>query len=142
MPVAAIDTTVLLEYRRENGQKHDRAQEIVNSIDDGTLPTARVTDHVLLETLNWLHSRKRHDLAVDTFQRLNDSAGFEVVYAAQKDFTRATDLFTAYDVAFGDATIASYMEREGIEYLYTFDERDFGPFDWVTQLDTADNPFA
>ena len=97
--------------------------------------------YVALETLNWLQARKRHDLAVDTFERLNDSAGFEVVDAAQKDFTRAVDLFRTHDVAFGDATIAAYMERESIEYLYAFED-DFDRFDWITRLDTADNPFA
>ena len=141
MPVAAIDTTVLLEYRRENRARYDRAQDIVNRIDDGMLPTARVTNYVALETLNWLHGRKRHDLAVDTFDRLNDSAGFEVVDAAQKDFTRAVDLFRTRDVAFGDATIAAYMGRESIECLYSFDDH-FDRFDWVTRLDTADNPFT
>jgi predicted nucleic acid-binding protein len=141
MPVAAIDTTVLLEYRRENGTRHGPAQDIVSRIDDGTLPTARVINYVVLETLNWLHGRRRHDLAVDTFDRLNDSAGFELVDAAQKDFTRAVDLFRIHDVAFGDATIAAYMERESIEYLYSFDDH-FDRFGWVTRLDTAHNPFT
>jgi predicted nucleic acid-binding protein len=142
MPAVAIDTSVLLEFRRENGANYDSAQAIVNGIDEGTLPTARVTDYVTLETLNWLHGRKRHDLAVDTYDRLTNSAGFEIVHSAQKDFTRAVDLFRTHDVAFGDATIAAYMERTGIEYLYAFDREDFGTFDWVTRLDTADNPFA
>jgi hypothetical protein len=141
MAVAAIDTTVLLEFRRENGAQYDQAQAIVTGIDDGALPTARVTDYVALETLNWLHGRKRHDLAVDTYDRLNDSAGFEVVDSAQKDFTRAVELFRTHDVAFGNATIAAYMDRTGLEYLYSFDD-DFDRFDWVTRLDTADNPFA
>jgi predicted nucleic acid-binding protein len=142
MPAVAIDTSVLLEFRRENGANYDSAQAIVNGIDEGTLSTARVTDYVTLETLNWLHGRKRHDLAVDTYDRLTNSAGFEIVDSAQKDFTRAVDLFRTHDVAFGDATIAAYMERTGIEYLYAFDREDFGTFDWVTRLDTADNPFA
>ena len=135
MPAVAIDTSVLLEFRRENGANYDSAQAIVNGIDEGTLSTARVTDYVTLETLNWLHGRKRHDLAVDTYDRLTNSAGFEIVDSAQKDFR-------THDVAFGDATIAAYMERTGIEYLYAFDREDFGTFDWVTRLDTADNPFA
>ena len=32
------------------------------------------------------------------------------------------------------------MEREGIEYLYSFDD-DFDSLDAVTRLNTADNPF-
>jgi predicted nucleic acid-binding protein len=142
MPVVAVDTTVLLEYRRENGDNFAHAQAIVDGIDDGTLPTAHVTDYVTLETLNWLHGRKRHDLAIDTYDRLSESAGFEVVDSAQKDFVRAVELFRKYDVAFGDATIAAYMDRTGIEYLYTFDSEDFDRFDWVTRLDTAHDPFA
>ncbi len=142
MPAVAIDTSVLLEFRRENGANYDRAQEIVTGIDTGTLPTAHVTDYVILETLNWLHGRKRHDLAVDTHDRLTDSAGFEIVDSAQKDFTRAVELFRSRDVAFGDATLAAYMERTGLEYLYAFDRHDFDTFDWITRLDTADNPFA
>jgi hypothetical protein len=33
------------------------------------------------------------------------------------------------------------MQRTNTEYLYSFDD-DFGPFGWVTWLDTADNPFS
>jgi hypothetical protein len=142
MPSVAIDTTVLLEYRRENGANFGHAQAIVDGIDNGSLPTAHVTNYVALETLNWLHGRQRHDLAVDTYDRLSNSAGFELVDAAQKDFTRAVELFRTHDVAFGDATIAAYMERTGIEYLYSFDGEDFGTFEWVTRLDTPDDPFA
>jgi len=34
------------------------------------------------------------------------------------------------------------MERTGIEYLYAFDRDDFGVFDWVSRLNTADDAFA
>ena len=50
-------------------------------------------------------------------------------------------LFRRYgEISFVDSTIAAYMEREGIEYLYSFDD-DFDALDGVTRLDTADNPF-
>jgi len=142
MPVAAIDTTVLLEYRRENGANHERAQNIVDGVDSGTLPTTRVTDYVKLETLNWLHTRGRHDFGIDTYERLDRSTGFEIVHSAQKDFTKAISLFLDRDVTFGDATIAADMGRTDIEYLYTFDTEDFGGFDCVTPLVTADNSFS
>jgi len=51
------------------------------------------------------------------------------------------ELFETYDgLAFGDATIAAYMERTDVKYLYSFDD-DFDALDWVTRLETADNPF-
>lgn len=142
MAVAAIDTGVLIARVDSNDTHHETAGEIVRGIDHDDLPTGRVTNYVVLETLNWIHERQRHDKAVETYRRLVASAGFELVHSAQKDFSRAVDLFETYDgLAFGDATIVAYMQRTGIEYLYSFDD-DFDAVDDVTRLETADNPFA
>lgn len=143
MPAAQVDTGVLIGAADADDQHHAAASEIIRAIDRGDLPTGRVTNYVVLETLNWIHERNRHATAVDFYTRLTESAGFEIVQCAQKDYHRATDLFETHDTpAFDDATIAADMDRTGIEYLYTFDSEDFGPFDWVTGLDTVDNPFA
>lgn len=142
MAVAVIDADVLIDYKDTSTETdHERAEEIVYAIDSGELPTARVTNYVLLEALNWIHERQRHDIALDLLARLSDSAGFELVHSAQKDFHRAVELFETYDgLAFGDATIVAYLEREDIEYLYSFDE-NFDGVQSITRLDTADNPF-
>ena len=122
-------------------EHHDVAMRIVRGIDHGDLPTARVTDYVALETLNWIHSRKRHETAVETYERLNQSAGFEVLHAAQKDFAKAVNLFQTYaGLSFGDATIVAYMQREEIEHLYSFDD-DFDTIQGITRLETPENPF-
>jgi uncharacterized protein len=141
MAVTLVDTNVLIDFRDVRSERHDRAQEIVHGIDRGELPTGRVTNYVLLETLNWIHERQRHDLAFDTYRRLTESAGFEIHHAAQKDFRAAIELFETYEtLAFGDATILAYMQREGIEYLYSFDG-DFDVVDRITRLDTAIDPY-
>ena len=141
MAVAVVDTGVLIGMADADDEYHDTAMEIVHEMDHGDLPTGRVTNYIILETLNWIHDRKRHAKAVETYERLNQSAGFEVLHAAQKDFPSAVDLFQTYDgLSFGDATIAAYMQREGIEYLYSFDG-DFDTLDGITRLETADNPF-
>lgn len=142
MPVAIVDTSVLVAYRDDTDPDHETAQEIVGAIDHGALPRGRITNYVVLETLNWLHTRERHDLAVDTYHRLVASAGFEIVQTAQKDFTRAVELFETYEgPSFGDATIVAYMERTGLEYVYTLDPDDFDVYDWSTPLTTPTNPF-
>ena len=141
MAVAVVDTGVLIGMADADDEYHDTAMEIVHEMDHGDLPTGRVTNYIVLETLNWIHNRKRHEKAVETYERLNQSAGFEVLHAAQKDFASAVDLFRTYEgLSFGDATIAAYMQREGIEYLYSFDG-DFDTLDGITRLETADNPF-
>jgi len=142
MAVAVVDSNILIDYKdTSSDSRHERAENIIYAIDGGELPTARITNYVLLESLNWIHERQRHDIAVDLRTRLSDSAGFELVHSAQKDFHRAVELFETYDgLAFGDATIAAYMEREGIEYLYSFDD-DFDALGGITRLETPDNPF-
>ncbi|WP_353635026.1 PIN domain-containing protein [Halobacterium sp. NMX12-1] len=142
MAVAALDSNILIDYKDTSaGGRHERAENIIYAIDAGDLPTARVTNYVLLESLNWIHERQRHDIAVDLRHRLSKSAGFELVHAAQTDFHRAVELFETYDkLAFGDASIAAYLERSDIEYLYSFDD-DFDVLEDITRLDTAENPF-
>jgi len=142
MVVAVVDSNVLIDYKDTSSDiRHERAEDIVYAIDRRDLPTTRITDYVLLESLNWIHNRRRHDIAVDLKDRLTESAGFELIHCAQKDFTNAVELFDTYgNLSFGDATIAAYMRREDIKYLYSFDD-DFDSLDWITRLDTADNPF-
>ena len=141
MAVAVVDTSVFVGIADKDDRHHDVAMEIVRGMDHGNLPTARVTNYIVLEALNWIHNRKRHTKAVEVYERVNESAGFEVLHAAQKDFARAVELFNTYDgLAFGDATIVAYMQREGIEHLYSFDD-DFDTLNDITRLETPDNPF-
>lgn len=142
MAVAVVDTGVLIGRADASDQHHQAAKAIVRGIDHGDLPTGRITNYVVLETLNWIHARQHHRKAVETYSRLNDSAGFEVVQAAQKDFPRAVEFFETYDgLSFGDATIAAYMDRTGLEYLYSFDD-DFDTLDHITRLSGPEDPFA
>lgn len=141
MAATVVDTSVLLGLVDSDDPQHDTATRIVRGIDRGDLPTGRITNYVTLETLNWIHNRQHHQTAVETYDRLKKSAGFELLHAAQKDFARAIELFETYEpLAFGDATIVAYMEREDVEYLYSFD-RDFDGIDAVSRLDTPVNPF-
>jgi predicted nucleic acid-binding protein len=142
MAVAVVDTGILVGMADADDRNHSVAMEIVRGMDHGDLPTGRVTNYVVLETLNWIHSRQRHVTATETHERLKQSAGFEVVHAAQKDFPSASELFQTYDgLSFGDATIAAYMQREDIEYLYSFDD-DFDAVDHITRLESPENPFS
>ena len=97
MAVTVVDTGVLIGLADVDDDHHDTAVEIVRGMDHGELPTGQITNYVVLETLNWIHSRKRHQKAIETYERLNQSAGFEVLHAAQKDFSSALNLFETYD---------------------------------------------
>ena len=66
MAVAVVDTGVLVGMADADDKYHDTAMEIVRRMDHGNLPTGRVTNYIALETLNWIHNRKRHQKAVET----------------------------------------------------------------------------
>lgn len=141
MAVAVVDTGILIAMADTDDKYHDVALQIASAMDHGDLPTGRVTNYVVLETLNWIHSRQRHETAVELYDRLSASAGFEILHAAQKDFGRARELFETYDsLSFGDATIVAYMERVDITYLYSFDDY-FDAVQTLSRLDTPTNPF-
>jgi hypothetical protein len=135
---ALLASDVLVDFRNRDSSTHETAQRIVHGIDTGDLPTGLVTNYVVVETLETLQEQSHRDLAVDTRERLVTSAGFEIVHAAQKDFTRGGELHGRYeDISFGDAILAAYMEREGVEHLYSFDE-SFDSIEWITRLDAAE----
>ncbi len=105
MAIAVVDTGVLIAMADADDRHHDVATEIVRGMDHGDLPVGRVTDSVVLETLNWINERHRHGKAVETYRRLKKSAGFEIVQIARKDFGRAIEWFETYEgLSFGDTT--------------------------------------
>ena len=140
MPVALLDTNVLFASASARDDYHERAQEIVRGIDHGDLPDVMVTNYVVAETLNLTGEKLGPDAANEMLDRLIEGAHFEIDHAPKTDFNAAQALFRRYgEISFVDSTIAAYIEREGIEYLYSFDD-DFDALDGVTRLDTADNP--
>lgn len=142
MPVALVDTSVLIARADANDPFNETATEIFEGVDHGDLPVGRVTNYLVLETLNWIHTRHWHRKAVEFQDRLTASSGFEIVHCAQKDFTRAVELFEDREtLSFGDATTVAYMQREGIEYVYSFDD-DLDGVKGIKRFETADNPFA
>ena len=142
MGTALLDTNVLLARVSARDAYHDRAREIVRGIDHGELPDALVTNYVVAETLNLSREKLGADAANQLLDRLIEGAHFQLVHAPKTDFTAAQALFRRYDeLSFVDATLAAYLERAELEYLYSFDT-DFDAIDGLTRLETAENPFS
>ncbi|MDL0134747.1 type II toxin-antitoxin system VapC family toxin [Halobacterium salinarum] len=141
MAVALLDTNVLFASASARDEYHEPAREIVRGIDHGDLPDAIVTNYVVAETLNLARERLGPGPANELLDRLIAGAHFEIVHAPQADFNAAQAIFRRYpDLSFVDASIVAYMNRDDIDYLYSFDD-GFDGVDGLTRLDTADNPF-
>ena len=109
-------------------------------MDEGILPRGHVTNYTLPEVLNPILKRAGYEYAVETLDFLTESRGFRIRHLTRDDFTRGTAVFNRESgVEITDSILVAYMERVGIEYIYSFDD-DFDRFDNVTRLTTADNP--
>ncbi|MFB6124786.1 MAG: type II toxin-antitoxin system VapC family toxin [Halanaeroarchaeum sp.] len=141
MAAALLDTNLLFASASARDDYHDCSRKIIRGIDHGELPEAIVTNYVVAETLNLTGEKLNPDAAHQMLDRLIEGAHFEIVHAPKADFNAAQAIFRRYgELSFVDATIAAFMEREEIEYLYSFDDA-FDALDNLTRLDTADNPF-
>ncbi len=141
MAVTVVDTNVLVAVSHVRDQYHESAHDIVTGIDRGTLPESRVTNYVLAETLNLVGERIDPDTAVDLLDTLTESGGFDVVHLTRTDFNAGRALFRTHaTLSFVDAVTVAYMQREGVEYLYSFDD-DFDAVADVTRLATDGDPF-
>lgn len=141
MAVAVVDANVFIGYGLKRDQYHDEARAIVRGIDHGDLPRGMVTNYVLAEVLNITGERTGHENGVALLDTLIESAGFEIVSLPKADFTSGQVLYRRYHgLNFVDAITAAYMHREGIEYMYSFDD-DFDAVDSITRLNTDTDPF-
>jgi hypothetical protein len=135
-----VDSNVVIAARFSRDQNHDPGRRITDAFDLGDLPTGRITSDALEEIVNYVNERGGHDSAVATLDKLQESGGFEIVYTTKSDFDAGRSLFRRYEgLSLTDGVLTAYMQRTGIEYVYSFDT-DFDAVDGITRLDTAVNP--
>lgn len=141
MQAALVDTNVLIAAASARDEHHEVGRAIVTGADTGTGPRLRVTNYVLAETLNYVSERAGQDQAVELYDRLDSSTGFELVRATKSDDRTAIDLFRSSDsLSFVDATLGAFAGRTGVEYCYSFDD-DLDELGTVARLDTAVDPY-
>ena len=141
MAAVVVDANVLIAARLSRDQNHERGEAIAQRIDTGTLPTAYVLSNVLEETINYLQARAGHDVATETLDAVIESSGFSLKRTPKSDFDAGRSLFRRYEeLSLTDAIIVAAMQRDEIEYLYSFDD-GFDSVSAVTRLTTPTNPF-
>jgi predicted nucleic acid-binding protein len=141
MTRALLDATVLIAAADEDDQGHEVGLEIVRGVDRGELPTGIVTNEALLETLNYVHERRGHAMAVDLLDRFVRGVHFELPYNPKKNFGVGRSIFRdSGRPNFGDSLQAAYMRSRDVEYVYSFDD-DFDTVAEMTRLNRAVDPY-
>jgi predicted nucleic acid-binding protein len=138
---ALLDATVLIAAADDDDSDHETGLEILQGVDRGTLPGGCITNEALLETLNYVHERRGHEMAVDMLDRFVRGAHFQLPYNPKKNYGPARSLFRDNGrLSFGDSMQATYMHTHDIEYLYSFDD-DFDGVEGITRLNSPVNPY-
>jgi len=141
MAVVVVDANVLIAARLSGDQNHERGAAITRAMDQGSLPTAYVPSDVLQEVINYLQARAGHDVATETLDAVIESSGFSLRHTTKSDFDTGRSLFRRYEpLSLTDAVIVALMQREHIDYLYSFDD-GFDSVSRITRFTTSDNPF-
>lgn len=142
MQEALVDSNVVFGARMKRDQYHEQAKPIVEAMDGGDLPRGVVTNYGLPEILNPIQKKAGDAPAKATLQFLTESGGFRIRHLAKEDFTRGRALYRRTEgVEITDSITVAYMQRQGLEYIYSFDD-DFDEFDDITRLNSGESPFA
>lgn len=141
MTTVVVDANVLIAARLARDQNHKRGKVITEAIDQGDLPTAVIPSDVLKEVINYLQAKAGHGVATETLDALLESSGFSLKQTPKSDFDTGRSVFRRYEpLSLTDAVIVATMQREEIEYLYSFDD-GFDSVPGITRLTTPENPY-
>jgi predicted nucleic acid-binding protein len=141
MQLATVDTNVLVGGRVREDQYHEEALELLRGFDHRDLPRAVVLSSVLEESLNLIGRNVTPEGAVETLDLLDEAAGFEIRHVTEQDLSGGRRRFRVYDeLSLTDAIITAWMDRNDVEYLYSFDD-DFDAVEEVTRLDSPHDPY-
>lgn len=141
MQAALVDSNVLITATNRDVDRHELSLDILSGADHGELPELRVLDYVLAETVNFVAERIGRSEALDLYDRVDRSSGFEFVQTTRRDDRAAIEQCRSSSVlSFVDAALGAYADRSGLEYCYSFDD-DIDALEGLARLDRPVDPF-
>lgn len=139
-----VDTDVIVGAQLENDSNHSQGRQIFESIDNGDLPTALVSEYVFLETINYLVGKRGvpHDFVNEVSEKLQKSNNFRLIPVETKHFHSAkNEICPKYPkLSFTDSSIVAMMDDLDMDYIYSLDG-GFDSVDSVIRLNVARSPY-
>ena len=120
---AFVDTSVFLAAMRKQDADYERGKELLVGMDrDRT--RARITDHILSETVTFILKKDGHERAAEILKKLE--AHTTVHFVDREGLDEAKNLLRKYwgpkkRLSICDATTWAMMQRTGVKELYSFD---------------------
>ncbi len=122
-----IDTGVFVALRNKDDKYHKKAKKLMRKALKGEFGVIYTSDYIFDEAVTLALVRtKRIDLAIDVGNYILSSPRIKMVFVDQSIFMEAWEVIQKYgsrQFSFTDATTIAIMQRYGIIYLMTFDNR-------------------
>ena len=130
-----IDRVVWIGAKLKRDQWHKKSVSIIRKFLDKEIERVYITDHIVLETVNFILRKGGFDAALEILDIFENHERIEVMNVNEIAFARAFIIFKKYPgLSITDATTVATMENLGISQIYTFDE-GFDKIDWVERLE-------
>lgn len=140
-----VDTNAFVAIYDESDDHHERANAILDGIEDRTLPYGPLftSRHVLSETATVLLYGSSHRDAVRALRNIRDSPTMNVLGITEPLFDRTADQFEQYDdqqISFVDHMNTILSAEYEIEHVFAFEE-DFRTLGMTrVPVDTGEHP--
>jgi predicted nucleic acid-binding protein len=129
-----IDSVVWIGAKLKNDQWHKESAKIINKFINREIKKVYVTDHIILESVNFILRKGGFDAALETLNIFENHERIEKINIDEITFARASTIFKKYPgLSITDASTLAAMEELGIKKVYTFD-KGFDMIDWVVRL--------
>ncbi|MHA1619056.1 MAG: type II toxin-antitoxin system VapC family toxin [Promethearchaeota archaeon] len=125
-----LDTCFILALFNQKDINHEKAQRILNNLQEPVYGRLYITDYILDEALTTIWARThRKDLVVKIYNLLQDQSFVTLQYLNKSILETAWNIWKQYadwpkkPLSFTDVTIIAAMKFYGIQYLVTFDSK-------------------
>ena len=130
-----IDSVVWIGAKLKNDQWHQKSVKIINKFVNREIKTAYVTDHIVLETVNFILKKGGFNNALETLRIFENHERIELINVDEITFARASSIFEKFPgLSITDASIVAAMEELEVEHIYSFD-KGFDTIDWIVRLE-------
>ncbi len=118
-----IDSGVWIGAFNPNDRYHQKAKVILQSLVNGELGRALITDHILGEVTTYLRMKIRPDRSPEVARVMLDSDHLEIVYVDRDILNAAYHIFKRYEqLSFADAVSIVVIRNKGASGIFSFDK--------------------
>lgn len=131
-----VDTNIVLRYlTQDDPEKAERCRHLFEQAQKGEIELT-TSESVIAEVVYVLSSKQLYGVSRpdihDRLYAILSLQGLKLSY--KRTYFRALKLYRNHSIDFEDAMTVAFMERQGIEELYSYD-RDFDKIETVSRTE-------